>query len=623
MNGFPLTLYKLNQLSLPPQGKTHTFWPARTCHVKIFRYRLQPLRSNDMSQVESKSLFENCISVESGCNRGIPLMIELRESLDTVNLKLGAMSISTVRSLRHNSSKVRNGAQKVCAVSGMEEDICERISSEQSSRASSRASSRTSSDGESTKISVHSLLFTNNNVDSAMDHTTITMQHFPPSPPCNPPHVVDGVNSIILSMLKTNGKTRPAHPSTSIGLFDGSLRPFDSKCDCNVSPIKKSGHHTYFDKGLNEKPSQADAYNKSHKLVESPRKEWRKFSIMNKFVADESEVLSQHTDIESPDDGTLVDHSVWGATYVECDTSTRRSHIETEFSDLHISPSSTLESSEQSPDSDVFDGRNTINHALPAVKFDIDSIYAQKQAQFKHRRNTLTTSFMDDSTKISLPLRARSRTSDGILELKTGVSVTNTSKNLAHQHRRKMSMNLPIKVQPSQRFVFPSSVSAPFVVSETSISTSGPDEKELEYKHRHTFIGTASLEDFLELLELSPEHTTTKAKAAKAFVRLAMNEQLLARQSSANGTGWELVSRITPDVVSSHTDYLAQAHIKLGSVTLRQFLELIPFDQNVTTEAMNIVEAFCSASHMDGTAGSGAGLKAKAFRSWILRQQCR
>jgi hypothetical protein len=568
-----------------------------------------------MRLVVSKSIFENCICAESDCNRGIPLMIELRESLDTINLNLGAMSTSTVCSLRHDSSKVRNGAQKVFAIGGMEEDICDSINSEQSSRASS--------DGEPTKLSVHSHLFTNNNADSATDDTAITMHHFQPRTPCNPPHVVDGANSIILSMLKTNGKTRPARPSTSIGLFDGSSRPFDSKCDHNVSPMRKSGRRTYIDKGLNEKPSQADACSKSFELVESPRKEWRKFSIMNKFVAEESEVVSQYTDIESPDDGTLVDHSVWGATYIECDTPTRRSRLETEFSDLHISPSSTLDSSEQGPDSDVFDGRNTINHAVPAVKFDIDSTYAQKQAQFKHRRNTLTTSFMNDSTKTSLPLRARSRTNGGILELKTGVSVTNTSKNPAHQHRRKMSMSLPIKVQPSQHFVFPPPAAVPFVVSETIIPASGPDERELEYKHRHTFIGTASLDDFLEILELSPEHTTTKAKVAKAFVRLATNEQLLARQSSENGTGWELVSRITPDVVSGHTDYLAQAHIKLGSVTLRQFLELIPFDHNVTTEAMNIVEAFCAASHMDRTAGSGAGLKAKAFRTWMLRQQRR
>jgi hypothetical protein len=63
---------------------------------------------------------------------------------------------------------------------------------------------------------------------------------------------------------------------------------------------------------------------------------------------------------------------------------------------------------------------------------------------------------------------------------------------------------------------------------------------------------------------------------------------------------------------------LVQAHVKLGYVALRQFLELIKFDEKDVTNAMGVIEAFCAASHMDRTAGSGAGSKAKAFRSWIL-----
>ncbi|KAF2799695.1 hypothetical protein K505DRAFT_230443, partial [Melanomma pulvis-pyrius CBS 109.77] len=186
-------------------------------------------------------------------------------------------------------------------------------------------------------------------------------------------------------------------------------------------------------------------------------------------------------------------------------------------------------------------------------------------------------------------------------------------------HRRKISLALPIKVRPV-RHQIPLPAPTPPTVPEKTAPASSQVERELEYQHRHTFIGTASLDDFLEVLELSQDHTTTKSKVAKAFVILASTEQLLARQSSSHGTGWELVSRITPDVSSGHTDYLTQALVKLGSITLRQFLELIPFNDKDETAAMSVVEAFCGASHLDKTVGSGTGSKAKAFRSWLLKQ---
>jgi hypothetical protein len=74
---------------------------------------------------------------ESDRKRGIPLMIELRESLDTVNLNLGAMPTSTVRSLSYKQSKARNGAQKVFEFRERDAGACESINSKQSSRASS------------------------------------------------------------------------------------------------------------------------------------------------------------------------------------------------------------------------------------------------------------------------------------------------------------------------------------------------------------------------------------------------------------------------------------------------------------------------------------------------------
>jgi hypothetical protein len=380
------------------------------------------------------------------------------------------------------------------------------------------------------------------------------MHHFQPRTPGNPLPVTDGANSIIISMLKTNGKTRSACTSTIVGLFGGSSRPSYGKHDRALSPIKKTGRSAY----INDDLAQADVYIGSHTSIDPSRKEWRKISAMNKFVAEDAEVTSQYpdTDIESPDDGTLVDASVCDAEHIERDTPTRRNHLPEAFLNCQLSPSSndTFESSEQNPNDDIFDESDTVIHNTPVVKFDMDSLYAQKQAQIKHRRNVSTTSFMSNSTKTSIPLRARSRTNDGMLELKAGISAANTPKKMAHPHRRKISMNLPIKVQSSQQFDFPVQAPTPLLIPEIVPSACSRYERELEYKHRHTFIGTASLDDFLKILEFSPDHTTTRSKIAKTFAILASTEQLLARQSSAHGTGWEHVSRITPDLTSGHTD---------------------------------------------------------------------
>ena len=145
------------------------------------------------------------------------------------------------------------------------------------------------------------------------------------------------------------------------------------------------------------------------------------------------------------------------------------------------------------------------------------------------------------------------------------------------------------------------------------------EERDLEYIHRHTFIGTASLDDFLELLDVSSDHTTSKVKVAKAFTSLAATEQLQAREQSLSGEGWEFVSRI--DATSNQDDYVTNAHVKLGSICLRQFLELVPFDEKDEVAAMNVVEAFGAASHLDASVGISTGLKARGFRKWMLRQR--
>ncbi|KAI4681275.1 uncharacterized protein J4E88_005783 [Alternaria novae-zelandiae] len=126
----------------------------------------------------------------------------------------------------------------------------------------------------------------------------------------------------------------------------------------------------------------------------------------------------------------------------------------------------------------------------------------------------------------------------------------------------------------------------------TSVDALTPEERDLEYKHRHTFIGTGSLDDFLETLETTPNHTATKDAIARAFVKLAASEQLYARQCSA-GQGWDLVMRTTLSLMDvTSVDYIVQSQVKLGSITLRQFLDLIPFDEVDEATQLALAQSF-------------------------------
>jgi len=251
----------------------------------------------------------------------------------------------------------------------------------------------------------------------------------------------------------------------------------------------------------------------------------------------------------------------------------------------------------------------------------------------RHRRYVSSQSSFDVTEKLQISLRSRSRTNDGLLLFRTNSSKETTDNAPEIRHRRKVSLNLPVNTHASQ-----ASATQPFgkpgvksstkrtSVMETAYYTSSvdaltPEERDLEYKHRHTFIGTGSLDDFLETLETTPKHTVTKDAIARAFVQLAASEQLYARQCSA-GQGWDLVMRTTLSLMDvTSVDYIVQSQVKLGSVTLRQFLDLIPFGEDDEVAALRIIEAFSVASHLDATACMGARSKARAFRKWMVDQK--
>ncbi|KAI8932688.1 hypothetical protein NX059_010182 [Plenodomus lindquistii] len=244
----------------------------------------------------------------------------------------------------------------------------------------------------------------------------------------------------------------------------------------------------------------------------------------------------------------------------------------------------------------------------------------------RHQRDLSTDSSLS-TIRTPIPLRVRAHTNDGLLQFKANASTGSAVPVSAEKtHRRKMSLNIPIKT-PTKRAegaqhqdggnLHRSPHRTP-TVSDGALRPLMHEERELEYKHRHTFIGTTSLDDFLEALEVSSTYSTTKYWVVRAFISLASNEQIHARQSSTRPDGWELVPRVTPDV--SSIDYVAQLQVKLGSITLRQFLDMIQFDQREEVGALRVVEAFSAASHLDAQAGVGTGRKARAFRTWMVAQ---
>ncbi|KAJ4360489.1 uncharacterized protein N0V89_001054 [Didymosphaeria variabile] len=220
--------------------------------------------------------------------------------------------------------------------------------------------------------------------------------------------------------------------------------------------------------------------------------------------------------------------------------------------------------------------------------------------------------------------RTRRITSDGILELKASPLKVDGVRIPTKEHRRKVSLKLPINVSNLQRaYAHPfarHTHSASVSTDEGVLPLYEAEERDLEYKHRHIFIGTASLDDFLEILEITPAYTTTKRKVVKAFAALVCAEQVQARQSSITSDGWNFVTRTTPENTLTHIDYLTESHVKLGSITLGKFLDKIPFDDENGIAAIKVVEAFCLASHLDGEATYGSQSKAKAFRSWYVRE---
>ena len=243
----------------------------------------------------------------------------------------------------------------------------------------------------------------------------------------------------------------------------------------------------------------------------------------------------------------------------------------------------------------------------------------------EHRRNISID--LESSAKkktSSVTLRARSKTNRGLLKFKASASRPKEPV-FSRMHRRGVSINLPIRTKSlfpgggQHAQVQPSAPSAPVPQvgsDETDIAIK--IEQELYYKYRHIFVGTASLYSFLEILETSTLGLTSKKAVMRAFIILASKEQLVYRQASSSAEDWDLVTRIIPD--TSTFDCLTMARAVIGSISLQQFVDSIPFNVCDEVPIAVVVEAFKNASHIDAVEGPNAWSKARAFRKWSLSQ---
>lgn len=246
-----------------------------------------------------------------------------------------------------------------------------------------------------------------------------------------------------------------------------------------------------------------------------------------------------------------------------------------------------------------------------------DLVYGPTTPQYhRHWRNcSVDSTFTTIRRSAPRTLRAQRNNSGGLLEFRASAAKPGNPKH-TRAHRRNVSLTLPIPKITTQSVGSPHTRFRAFTSYKPSKAVQA--ELELQYKHRHIFIGTASLHDFLETLETSSLTSTTQLAVMKAFTSLAYKEQRLYRWRSTDPEDWDLVTRVTPHI--SEYDSITMARVRVGSISLHQFVDSIPFDVNGETPTLAAVLAFKNASRMDAEQARCGASKASAFRSWLLTQ---
>lgn len=134
-----------------------------------------------------------------------------------------------------------------------------------------------------------------------------------------------------------------------------------------------------------------------------------------------------------------------------------------------------------------------------------------------HHGNDNSDSSLVDTPSSSEP----DVTKDDILGMKASPIKTDASPAIGGANRRKVSLKLPVNVSKPHL----GNTCNPLQRSNiTSVGTAEADppsfeaeQQDLEYQHRHTFVGSASLDEFLENLEVTASYTTTRRNVIKAF----------------------------------------------------------------------------------------------------------
>lgn len=127
-----------------------------------------------------------------------------------------------------------------------------------------------------------------------------------------------------------------------------------------------------------------------------------------------------------------------------------------------------------------------------------------------------------------------------------------------------------------------------------SDSPSAKSTEDLEFEMEHTFLGVTCFNEFIEVLTMDSDGMTTKPNIAKAFILLAAKEA--AYMDAATSPH---VTAITTDMIHLWDSRRFQQLVKLGKVSMREFLNKITFEVDDTTTDWRVFEAFKEAAAED------------------------
>jgi hypothetical protein len=130
-------------------------------------------------------------------------------------------------------------------------------------------------------------------------------------------------------------------------------------------------------------------------------------------------------------------------------------------------------------------------------------------------------------------------------------------------------------------------------MSGITFATSIDPAMALQFQLENTFVGTISANRFLKALDKDSKGYTTKATVAKAFITLAAKEHTRIIAQGFISTG---VTIVTADMTEQWSDIILQQKIKLGTVSLWNFLAKIDFWGDDSVSDVEVIRAFNEAA---------------------------